>query len=139
MKKIISIFIAIMVSSLYFNIRAVSPKINETMKTNEISLVLFTQSGSGLIKSIEVGNTSEKPYAFRVYLHSAVNRIRIDWKAPNNSYPMTFTCGAGTNYVDIPYFYTNKFIMSAEVTDVSEDMSDIMYRYETRGYNVIGI
>lgn len=139
MKKNIFIFIVILISGLCFSIQAAYPKQNAIMKTNEISLVLFTQSGAGLIKSVEVGKTSEKPYAFRVYLHSAVNRIRIDWKTSDNSYPMTFTCEGGTNYVDIPYFYTNKFIISAEVTNVSGDMSDITYRYETRGYDVIGI
>jgi hypothetical protein len=42
-----------------------------------------------------------------------------------------------SNYVDIPTFLTDDFVISVSATNVSADMSDISTRYETRRYKVI--
>lgn len=62
--------------------------------------------------------------------------VRIDWYASNKVYTKTYFPTSQTNNVDIPTFLTDEFVISVSVTDVSVDMSDIMYRYETRRYQV---
>ena len=134
MKKIH--LIILLISCFIFNTKA-SSLIENNLEINAVSLNLVYQSGSGLIKAVEIGDFSNQFYSFRIRLHPSVERVRIDWQSGTKTYIEIYTPSNYSNYVDIPYFSTDKFIISVEATNISADMSDISYRYEAWCYTVI--
>lgn len=103
---------------------------------SSISLILEYQGGTGLIKSVELGDYTNQFYSLRLKVHAAVERVRIDWHTSNGVYTNTYFPAPFSNYVDIPTFLTDDFVISVSATNVSADMSDISTRYETRRYKV---
>ncbi len=104
---------------------------------SSVSLILEYQGGVGLIKSVELGDYTNQFYALRLKVHAAVERVRIDWHTSDDVYTKTYFPTLSSNYVDIPTFLTDDFVISVSATNVSADMSDISTRYETRRYKVI--
>lgn len=131
-------YLIALLSLIIFSSSTVINKKSESvaMSSSSPSLVLIYQGGVGLIKDIEIGDSNDF-YALRIKIHSAVERVRIDWHASDKVYTKTYFPTPSTNYVDIPSFLSDEFVIGVEATDVSADMSDIGTRYETRRYQVI--
>lgn len=129
--------ICIFLSCIFINSKSLThSRVKRINKTEGYVLRQYAQSGSGLIRSIDVGDEPGEYYAMRIRVNSALSHIRIDWHSETNMYPMTYVPGAD-HCVDIPTFSTNRFVISAEAAHASSSPDTIYTQYETRGYYVV--
>lgn len=135
MKK--SFLILFVVCSFCLKTHAVSIDRNDCMSTNSVSLVQTSQMGSGLIKSVVLGDSSNGyNCALRIFLTHHLDHVRIDWIADETFYSMIYTVGYYDSYVDVPCFCDYSFRLCAEETNVDYN-DNISRKAETRYYDIV--